>query len=371
MQPCDRGFRRLIGREEPNLSSADWIGIAGLVVGLIGIPLTWFLARRSRQRPDLRYAVSYEKVITPADRLSRDGLRLEFSGKPIERLARTTVGIWNRRGDTIRGTDIVSTNPMRICMSSGDEVLQARIVASTRPENAASVAVGQDRSAAVVSFDFLDAGDALVVEVLHEGSAPDMKGVLRGVNLRLQAANWRPTRKNAPDKNFLRRVLLSRWIHVPLILATPVLFGVYFWGAFIDPSRPGVEPDLSNYDMASRDGRRTYFEAMRDFQQFNLDDPLTWLTFGLLCISTVMVSFIAWADWRKEFAVPRYIERLVAESDPTPEDVGRELSSDDVISGMSKGFPNSVNASIVPIEAPNVNLVVPGPLKEGEGSKPA
>jgi hypothetical protein len=163
----------------------DWrdaLAIAGFVIALVGVPLAYILARRSRQKPTLRWAIDFDVLIAPEDGLLSEGFSMEFRGEEISRVSRTYVAIWNKRGDTVRGSDILTSDPIRLQLDSSDIALQTRVALCSR-EQIGFMARPVENSVEV-SFDFLDEGDGAIVEVLHCASLPPaFVGTVRGASL--------------------------------------------------------------------------------------------------------------------------------------------------------------------------------------------
>jgi hypothetical protein len=180
--------------------------IGGFVVGLLGlasIPVSVALARRSRQTPDLRVARDFDEVVPKGDWLLRGGLLITFEDKALERVSRTYFAIWNHRGDTVRGSEVLAADPLRVEVGEGDEVLQARVVASSRTQ--LGMDVQPSGRTATVTFDFMDGGDGAVIEVLHYGDTPaNLVGTIPGARI------TRPRRANLSPEG-RRRIRTGQW----------------------------------------------------------------------------------------------------------------------------------------------------------------
>ncbi|MFB6610419.1 hypothetical protein ACFCVO_08870 [Agromyces sp. NPDC056379] len=183
---------------------SEWLAIALFVVG---IPVTWFLARRNRQRPDLRYAIDQEELIAPDDSLLNGGLQLKFRGAELTRLTRTYVAVWSKRGDTIRRDDLTAADPLRIRLGPDDSVLSARIVTMSRTQIQANTSVTSP-GVAEISFDFLDPTDGFVVEVLHLTNAEaELGGTLKGADIReIKNVDLAPRARERAKLGFIARV---------------------------------------------------------------------------------------------------------------------------------------------------------------------
>lgn len=165
------------------------LGVVGVLVSVIGIPLTWFLTRHSRRSPDFRYALEFDVLMTKRDGIPDSGLRIATSSHEVSRVSRTRLAIWNARGDTVRRGDIVASDPLRLEFRGEDHPLNVRYVSQSREQIDLGVTVAPgagDRDYHLnIEFDFLDAGDGGVLEVLHEGTeALSLAGTIRGVRIR-------------------------------------------------------------------------------------------------------------------------------------------------------------------------------------------
>jgi hypothetical protein len=162
-----------------------WGEIVSLVLTVVGLPLTFWVGRRTRQRPDFNYATDSQVLLKPTDDLMKHKLSVSHDGRPVSSLSRTRVALWNRRGDTIEGSSVLSSDPVRVSVAEGETIFRASVLSSSRPQNGISIEIGEHGSAtAVIRFDFLDSGDGAVVEVLHSG-APEVTitGTVKGTDL--------------------------------------------------------------------------------------------------------------------------------------------------------------------------------------------
>ena len=62
------------------MSLSDVLAIAGLCISVIGIPVTFIVARRTRQIPDLRYVTEFDILLDPSDKIFDAGLSLSLGG---------------------------------------------------------------------------------------------------------------------------------------------------------------------------------------------------------------------------------------------------------------------------------------------------
>lgn len=176
-------------RMEVVVTGSDILGVVGLLVGLIGVAMAYVSHRRSVQASDLRYVVDMTRVLTFDGWLITNGLKVIFNDeREIDGVCRSYVALWNHRGDVVRGTEILESDPLRIELDPSDSILQMRLVNRTRQQ----LMVGAIRDPhmmhrATLNFDHLAAGDGCVFEnVHHEPVEPRLQGTVRGKPLRQQ-----------------------------------------------------------------------------------------------------------------------------------------------------------------------------------------
>ena len=245
----------------------DPISIIGLMVGVLGIPLAWWLARRTRQLPDLRYALDVTTLLTVADGIPERGLRIASSGRDVSRLSRTRIAFWNARGDTVHGDDVVDSDLLRLAFSSPDSVLNARVVTSSRDQIALSVTpeAYQGQDLVPFTFDFLDSGDGGVIEVLHVGPEPPrLLGTVKGARLRRvkgaeHALSNEGLQERAGGKS-TRRLKTARLFGVVTGVMLAMMLSVTAYAMARGTRSPGLV-DIKAFDLSTPQGQRAFAET--------------------------------------------------------------------------------------------------------------
>lgn len=205
----------------------EWLGI---VLFVVGIPVAWWLGRKNRQRPTLRYGIDERELVRSDDSLSRGGLQLRFRDRPIDRLCRSYVAIWLKSGDAVYGQSIPMTDPLGVELIEGDRVLSVRVVAESRSAIAVSATRSDSQHGVDIGFEFLDVGDGFVVEILHEiHAAPIIRGSIPGSDMAAQPdLDLSPRGRQVARQGWWRRV---RARHAPqslVILAGGVVLLMVF-----------------------------------------------------------------------------------------------------------------------------------------------
>ena len=172
------------------LNSNDMIGLAGFVVGLVGLAATVWTSWTTKVGARLSYRWKAERVIGGDGELG-EGIEVAFKGTPVIRLTRAVIVVWNSGTATIRDSDIVQLDPVRVQCEEYAEILSARVLQSSRQIVGAEIRVDPAKqNRALLAFDFFDPGDGVVIEVLHTGDErkPSFCGTLRGMPKGIK--NW-------------------------------------------------------------------------------------------------------------------------------------------------------------------------------------
>lgn len=173
----------------------------------------------TRQRTRLAFSYAGDRLLG----LSGEGLpkdiTVQYQGQPIPRLTRTLVVVWNDGERTILGKDVVESDPLRLRVEDAGSVLAATILKSSRHVCQLQVNLPIDNSHQVdLSFEFLDADDGAVIEVLHtsEKRATQLQGTIRGLpkgltnlgRIKAMPRTWRS----------FPRILSSRMIGIVILI---------------------------------------------------------------------------------------------------------------------------------------------------------
>ncbi|MFC0540151.1 hypothetical protein [Kutzneria chonburiensis] len=300
------------------MNLSDIVGILGLTLSVIGIPLAVILARRGRKRPVLRYVTDFDPIAGPEDGFLSEGLLRSSSEIPIKRISRTYLAVWNHQGDTVRGADILPGDKLRMQLCDDDSFLQARIVAHSRTQNELSVAQDpNEASSVVVGFDFLDSGDGCVVELIHQGSdAPLIVGTIRGAELENRGGAALDRESLIIVSKSLRERLRNRFrgFWVAVILFPFVTVGVFTFGILLPIiSQPATLVDVNRFNLRTLDGQ-TEFARQVDATSSGGSLLISIAAF-LLVISLFACFTLLWVSVKAK--IPKSVVRNIVFSDET------------------------------------------------------
>ncbi|WP_321863405.1 hypothetical protein [Pseudomonas paraveronii] len=154
------------------------LGIAGIVFGVL--TYLW-----TRKRTSLAYVHLGEHLLGSASDALPQQIVVQYNGISIPRLTKSIVILWNNGENTVNGEDIVAKDPLRFHVGDDGQILSILILKSSRAVNDFSFLSTPSAKAneEVFTFNFLDANDGVVVEILHTSTdrKPRIKGTLKGL----------------------------------------------------------------------------------------------------------------------------------------------------------------------------------------------
>lgn len=255
------------------------VGIIGIIIGtvlaLAGFRLTYSMGRRARQRPDLCYVRDFDVLMSPKDELGGGNLRLAVNDHEVKSISRTYIAFFNPNGDAISGKEVVALDPLRLSVGEDDSIQQARVMSQSRPQCGIVLQpLEDDRKTVHINFDFFDAKDGAIVEVLHQGSTPAaVEGTIPGVTFRdrgradLTPSAIRLVGEKTLPRRFIRRFKENKIIGVLTVLLPLITLGlgVYIVSLFGFPWDRPLEPiPLDGRDLTTLEGQRQFLTDASD-----------------------------------------------------------------------------------------------------------
>jgi hypothetical protein len=94
--------------------------------------------------------------------------------------------LWREGRGTVRGSDVVSADPITLRVPAGQRILDAALLLQTKPTNGVIVEVDlhDPDAGATVSFEYLDPRQGAAIEVLHTAESPEsveVTGTVMGI----------------------------------------------------------------------------------------------------------------------------------------------------------------------------------------------
>ncbi len=208
----------------------NWFGVVGIAVAIV-VPIVVYY-KTSHAGPRLVYQLGSTRLISKDKRALPEQVEIRYQGRIVPRLTKTYLALWNAGRVTVKGDDIVEDDQLRLVFGNDAEVLGTSLLGVSREQNGFRAGVDSAMNTVILEFDYLDAGDGALVELLHtdEKRYPEVKGTVIGIPRGLQ--NWGKVR---PAE--LRQGVLVRHgaaLGMMAIGSLTTLLGV-FLGFFADP----------------------------------------------------------------------------------------------------------------------------------------
>ena len=220
------------------LLDPGWLGVA---IGIVGILIAVVIARRSHIRGRPVYQISVLRLVGEEVQALPTTVEIRFNNVRVRRLNKTYFRFWNAGRDTIRGSDIVKHDAITIVFNEDCEILDIAIVKSNRLTNNVHLSRTDKPNMLQFTFDYLEAGDGILAEILHTSNEPIpvVKGSIVGVPNGLE--NWSirdyPISRNSKIKkilepsNYLRFqfVIMGVFGIVGVVASLATLIRIFVW----------------------------------------------------------------------------------------------------------------------------------------------
>ncbi|WP_460115760.1 hypothetical protein [Pseudomonas sp. H2_D02] len=164
-----------------SLMAQAWLGTVIGIVSLIVAAVTYLWTRK---RTSLGYVHLGEHVLGSASDSLPSAIVVQYNGVNIPRLTKSVVIFWNSGENTVLGADIVATDPLRFQIGDDGQILSISVLKASRSVNDFTILPSPTEThKAAFNFNFLDANDGVVVEILHTSTdrKPRISGTLRGL----------------------------------------------------------------------------------------------------------------------------------------------------------------------------------------------
>ena len=209
-----------------NLEPSTLFGIAGLLIGVVGIAVAIFEGRKYRG-PKLSYQYDGFRIIRSYDAVFPDSIEVTFGGNKVPNLTHSQIIIWNHGRGPITRTDVSSQDKLYISFGEEFKILQAEIVKKTSEPNDVRITYSPRDSRVDFEFEFLDSQDGILLSVWHTSpkTIPRLYGTIINKNAGpFRLGRFLGPRPNVPDKEN-NTTLIKRFKQFQHIYSIkPVLF---------------------------------------------------------------------------------------------------------------------------------------------------
>lgn len=159
-----------------------YIGLVSLVLAILSISLAILFYIKGKKAKKPRYAFRSTNLVE--DFVSKlDSLEMKYKGSEIRNLTVTKFVFWNNGKDSIRNSDIATTDTLRIEISNDFQILDAKIISQKKISNKFSINLNQDKTAVEITFEYIDKHDGAILQFLHTGTVSEdleFKGTIIG-----------------------------------------------------------------------------------------------------------------------------------------------------------------------------------------------
>lgn len=154
------------------LTENPWISVLSLFLALLGIVLAIIFFIRGRRTKEPRYTIRSTNLMR--DFTSRlEALEMTYAGERISNLTATKLAFWNNGKDTINGSDIAAADPLMVKVNDGYKILDSSVLYAKNAANQFSINHSDDGLHVLIQFDYIDADEGGVIQLLHTGKSSD------------------------------------------------------------------------------------------------------------------------------------------------------------------------------------------------------
>lgn len=167
------------------MGAAEVLAIIAFPIAVIGSLFGVLAYIRPRKRQKLLYQTSGIQYFEEQEFALPSDFVMTFQGENVERLAKTTLILWNGGTDVLRGEDIIVDNPIRIRLPEERRILRNRLIGESGQSNRMRIEeiLGKTNELAI-SYDYLNIDDGAVIEVMHDAKEhdPTIIGAAKGLS---------------------------------------------------------------------------------------------------------------------------------------------------------------------------------------------
>jgi len=171
------------------LVTPDWI--IPTLIGIAASAIFFWLGVRFRSKSQMAYQLHDFTVIGQPSVTNLGDIKILFNNVAVPRVVVTQLAVWNTGNTVVKGKEIVESDPLTIRFEDGAMILDAQRVSATQEVNDFRIRVSEnDRSRAVLEFDYLNGGDGAKFQIIHTGGSGKAKvtGSIRGISKGVK--NW-------------------------------------------------------------------------------------------------------------------------------------------------------------------------------------
>ena len=152
-------------------SPIAWTVLAFLAIfSTVFAVYTWIASKTKKQ---FSFSCKTNEIIV-SGKSNIDKLKIKYDGQDISDLSSSRFYIWNSGNKVINIDDVVISKPLCIINTGDAKILDAQIIKYNEETNNFAVTQMSD-TRIKLSFDYVDHGEGLILQVLHTGSSKDLE----------------------------------------------------------------------------------------------------------------------------------------------------------------------------------------------------
>lgn len=193
-------------------------------------------------------------------------ISISFGLVEVKQVTTSSFILWNSGNRTIHGSDITTLDPLRIELSGAGKILKWAVSHKTRDVNGWSFERGPlDRLQ--ISFDFIDPGDGVRLEVTHDAVGRDthLRGTIKGMPCGVQDRGRR--RKGEGKREFFTVAVVN------ILVGSLVVLYFAFRGWLWVPDSPDPVEGVYFHSAGIALGLFTAYTGVLNFQIYRRKHP--------------------------------------------------------------------------------------------------
>ena len=183
----------------------DVVSLISLIVGVLSLIIAIILYYKGKKIKSPVYLSRTTRLIN-RDIDQIDKLEILYDGVKQPALTITKFAFWNKGRETIHSQDLTSKDQLRIEIEDEYSILSCDILTQTKKANDFRTEITEDKKSIIISFDYLDYLDGVVLKIRHTGSDRNdlaMKGSIIGAReIKRYRWNYLPPQKLIESKDF-------------------------------------------------------------------------------------------------------------------------------------------------------------------------
>lgn len=146
------------------------LNIVSLLLAIFGIVFTTYFYYKSKKSRIPIYIIRTINLVR--ENIKKiDTVEILYSGEKINNLSISKIAFWNAGKETISSDNISLSNPIKVVISDGFEILDTEILFQKNTANDFKVKISEDNKSILVSFDYFDFEEGIVLQIFHTGNS--------------------------------------------------------------------------------------------------------------------------------------------------------------------------------------------------------